>query len=360
MIALLGSPQMPLTTQDQPERASPQVKKLETYRQIEKVAANGLGPAVDSLAAVLTRAFAGVPGLKAALRGDGMLAVRLRRPTSGRPSTKISNHSWGAAIDLKLDGFDPPGATGDKVPYFIAALVPFFNEAGWYSGIGFSDDMHFEVSDETLREWARDGKLGASLLVDLLAGAPLGRAGLADHLLVAPLRDRELEEAAKYKPFVMGAATSFGVDPLLLYAVGSRESDWGLTLRPPGPAGTGDWAPRNPARFGYSMPPDGLGWGRGLLQADYGQAFGQTGDWRDPKANIEHGAQELAAGITYFKKLGYPNVDPVRAGVAADSCGRGGGTRSLEAGFDVDYKAAGRNYSADVLHRRARFQPLVT
>lgn len=163
MIAFLGSPQMPLTTKDSPDRASSLVKKLETLKRIAHVRANGIAPAVESLEGLLTKAFDEIPGLEDELRGDGMLVVRLRRPTSGAHSTKISNHAWGTAIDLTLAGSDPPGATGEQVPYFIAAMVPFFNEAGWYSGIGFADDMHFEVADETVRAWAKAGKLGAGV-----------------------------------------------------------------------------------------------------------------------------------------------------------------------------------------------------
>jgi len=44
----------------------------------------------------------------------------------------------------------------------IAALIPFFNDEGWFSGVGFSsseDDTHFEVAEETIRKWAQDGDL---------------------------------------------------------------------------------------------------------------------------------------------------------------------------------------------------------
>ena len=360
MIACLGSPAMPLTTQDSPQRASPIVRELEATRTIGAVKANGIKPALDSLQAILTKAFAAVEGLQAALRGDGMLVVRLRHPTSGRPSPLISNHAWGTAIDLKLDGQDPPGATGDKVPYFIAALAPFFNEEGWYSGIGFADDMHFEVADQTVRAWAAAGKFKApSAPAVLEANVTNGRAGIPDHALVLSGHDHEVAEAAKYKPLVEASAKKFGLEPLLVYALGSRESDWGLTLKPPGPAGTGDWAPRNPATWGFAMPPDGLGWGRGLLQADYQQAFAQTGAWRDPGANIDHGCEELAGNIAYFTKLAHPGLDARRAGIAAYNCGEGGVRRALTDGFDVDHFTTGKNYSTDVLHRMAWFQSLV-
>jgi hypothetical protein len=360
MIACLGSPQMPLTTDDTPERASPTVKKLEKFQAIGGVNADGIAPAVDSLQTILTEAFGEIPELEEALRGDGMLVVRLRRPTSHRPSTKISNHAWGTAIDLKLDGMEPPGATGDKVPYFIAALAPYFNKAGWYSGIGFADDMHFEVADETIRTWAADGEFRTPpSSLGILANATLGRAGIPDHLLVLSGHDHEVAEAAKYKPTVDAAASNFQLDPLLIYGLGSRESDWGLTLKPPGPAGTGDWAPRDPAKWGFAMPPDGLGWGRGLLQVDYQQAFAQTGDWRDPAANINYGCHELAGNITYFTKLAPAGVDPQRAGIAAYNCGRAGVMRAVNAGYDVDQFTTGKNYSTDVLHRMAWFQSLV-
>ena len=360
MIACLGTPQMPLTTSDAPERASPTVKKLEKSKKIANVNANGIGPAVDSLASVLDKAFVGVSGLKQALRGDGMLVVRLRRPTNGSHSKKISNHSWGTAIDLRLDGLEAPGSTGSKVPYFIAQLVPYFNAAGWYSGIGFADDMHFEVADQTILKWAQEGKFDtAADGVGLVGETSLGRAGLVDHIIALAGPDHELAEAAKYKPFVDKVASQFKLDPLLVYGLGSRESDWGLTLKPPGSAGTGDWAPRDPAKWGYAMPPDGLGWGRGLLQADYQQPFAQTGNWRDPEANIIHGCDELAGNIAYFTKLAHPNIDPLRAGIAAYNCGRGGVSRAVKAGLDVDHFTTGKNYSVDVLHRRARFQSLV-
>lgn len=358
MIACLGSPQMPLTTDDTPERASPMVRNLETYTKIGSVSVDGIAPAVKSLKAILTQAFTDVPELKTALRGSGMLVVRLRRPTSGKPSTKISNHAWGTAIDLRLDKMAPPANTGLVVPYFIALLVPYFNRAGWYSGIGFADDMHFEVADQTIRAWSHDGTIGTPDVSGSLLEAASGRAGIPDHILAAH-PDHEVDVAATFKPFVTASATHYSLDPLLIYALGSRESDWGLTLKPPGPAGAGDWAPRDPAKWGYAMPPDGLGWGRGLLQADYQQPFAQTGNWRDPAANIDHGCEELAANIAHFRQLAPANVDPERAGIAAYNCGRGGVLRAIKAGLDVDHFTTGKNYSADVLHRKARFSSLV-
>lgn len=164
MISLLGSPQLPLTTHDQPQRASPQVKALEISKQLSKnIRATGIRPAIESLNEVLKKAFAQESkaghDFESVLDDDGMLVVRYRKPTSGLPSTKISNHSWGTAIDFKILGHGPPGNTHNKIPRFIAVLLPFFNSAGWYSGIGFADTMHFEVADGTIHDWAVAGKL---------------------------------------------------------------------------------------------------------------------------------------------------------------------------------------------------------
>ena len=89
------------------------------------------------------------------LRTQGMLNVRLRKPIHGT-STKISNHAWGTAIDFNLAGMDAPGDNHNAIPRFVAALVKPFNDAGWFSGIAFHDDMHFEVAEETIAEWASD------------------------------------------------------------------------------------------------------------------------------------------------------------------------------------------------------------
>jgi D-alanyl-D-alanine carboxypeptidase len=163
MVSLLGSPQLPLTTHDQPERASPLVKRLLQRTTIGKhIPTHCIGPALKSLEEVLRDAFereikAG-HDLANVLGTAGTLNVRYRKPTSGVPSTQISNHAWGTAIDLRLVGHSAPANTGDKIPRFISVLLPIFHEAGWYSGIAFHDTMHFEVSDGLIRQWAKEGR----------------------------------------------------------------------------------------------------------------------------------------------------------------------------------------------------------
>jgi hypothetical protein len=79
-----------------------------------------------------------------------------------------------------------------------------------------------------------------------------------------------------------------------------RESHGGDALRPPGPGGTGDFAPR--AWGSMPMPPDGLGWGRGLMQIDYGaHAFARGNSWSDPNENVKYGAGVL---LQSWKQVG--------------------------------------------------------
>ncbi|KAK1868435.1 hypothetical protein I4F81_010922 [Pyropia yezoensis] len=78
----------------------------------------------------------------------------------GEASNNYSNHSWGTAIDIQVAG--RTDAMGDDAVYAgLAALYPHFEAEGWYWGAGFrrEDAMHFEVSDERVREWAAAGLL---------------------------------------------------------------------------------------------------------------------------------------------------------------------------------------------------------
>jgi soluble lytic murein transglycosylase-like protein len=126
-------------------------------------------------------------------------------------------------------------------------------------------------------------------------------------------------------------------------------------MRPKGPAGTGDWAPRH-----GKMPPDGLGWGRGLMQADYAaSAFAKDAtEWTDPRQNIEFGCNELATDLQHYKTrfADLPAEKQLQAAIASYNTGPGNVDRSLNKGRDVDSTTAGHDYSADVLSRAAWFK----
>ena len=113
----------------------------------------GLRPAVNSLREVMTDIKTAQPDVYAKLGTAGMLCCRYQRG-----STKISSHSWGTAVDLKLDGkLDVRG--NNKVHFGLTLIAPIFNKHGWYWGAAFrtEDAMHFEVSTAKLAQWCSSG-----------------------------------------------------------------------------------------------------------------------------------------------------------------------------------------------------------
>lgn len=140
LLAKLGAPRENYTQNDQPITNA----KLAAMMSTESVGpfrVTGLRPAVASLREVLSDVQRAVPDLYSSLSSAGMKVVRNVRGSS----TSISNHSWGTAIDLKINGkLDVRG--DNKVYHGLILLAPFFNARGWYWGAGFrtEDAMHFE------------------------------------------------------------------------------------------------------------------------------------------------------------------------------------------------------------------------
>ena len=161
MIRLLGQPKVPLTVHDQPSHASDLVKAHLVTANVGPFKCTGFDHAVQSLAGVMASVRALHPDLYDVLGYGGMIAVRLRKPAHGAESTQISNHAWGTAVDIKIGGvlFKE---TGDKVPLGIGLLIAPFNRAGWYAGCAFQDDMHFEVTEQTIKTWQSGGHLSTA------------------------------------------------------------------------------------------------------------------------------------------------------------------------------------------------------
>ncbi len=164
---------------------------------------------------------------------------------------------------------------------------------------------------------------------------------------------KQLQEANKYKAAIEEGAQRYDLRPSLIGGIGSRESHWGLALTPPGPGGTGDFHPR-----GGKLPPDGGGWGRGLMQIDYKfHEFARTGNWKDPRENILYGCKILKQNRDFFKrKTDLQGTALLRAMIAAYNAGPGNVLRAIREGKDVDYYTTGRDYAKDVLNRAGFFQ----
>jgi hypothetical protein len=155
MLSLLGNPRSNYSQDCQPVTN----KKLKAHIKTKHVGpfrATGFDLAVDSLAQVMADINAEQPAVFAALSSAGMLCCRFKRGSS----SSISNHAWGTAIDLKLNGI--LDARGDrKVQFGLTLIAPIFNRHKWYWGATFptEDAMHFEISAEKLRAWQDAGKL---------------------------------------------------------------------------------------------------------------------------------------------------------------------------------------------------------
>jgi hypothetical protein len=133
-----------------------------------------------------------------------------------------------------------------------------------------------------------------------------------------------------------------------------------MTLKPRGAEGTIDLAPRPFARPWREdpLPPDGLGFGRGLLRIDYdAHEFARTGAWQDPAANIRQGCQMLTdARAVLRRRTVLHGRALLRGALAAYNCGINNVLHALRQGFDLDFYTSGRDYSRDVLSRAGFFQ----
>lgn len=210
----------------------------------------------------------------------------------------------------------------------------------------------------------------------------------------------------RFLPYVSCAEEAgqrHGVDPWLILAVIDRESTCGLTLKPlgSGPAGTGDWLPRRWGRYGSAYwamrlrhwmptaeewadfcdkgtrrmkdvpeelcrPVDGLGWGRGLMQLDFGDIANQpfledklvdgTFAWMNAAQNIDAGTAKLAALIRHFN--GNEGLACAAYNAGIEAVNRAIHELTMPASPDklqraADFVTTGKNYGGDVLARRA-------
>lgn len=171
---------------------------------------------------------------------------------------------------------------------------------------------------------------------------------------------KQLQEAGKYKLIIEEAAERFRFQSCVIAGLGSRESHWGLALFPPGPEGTGDLTARvkTNSHRNSPLPPDGLGFGRGLLQIDFDyQEFARTGNWKDPKENIFYGVKLLFDNRKFLQKIfNLNNTQLIRATLSSYNAGLRNILKAVVKGYDIDFFTTGRNYSQDVLNRAGWFK----
>jgi peptidoglycan hydrolase-like protein with peptidoglycan-binding domain len=150
MTQLLGSPREDYGEDCQPV-TQPRLRRNISTGTVGPFKATGLTPAVASLQQVMTAIAAQQPEVAAILSSAGMLCCRWVRGST----TSISNHSWGTAIDLKLNNILDV-RNDNQVQIGLTLIAPIFNQFGWYWGAAFrtEDAMHFEAGRALVEGWA--------------------------------------------------------------------------------------------------------------------------------------------------------------------------------------------------------------
>lgn len=150
MLGTLGEPRSDYSADCQPMTNEVLRRNLVTA-SVGPFRVTGLAPAVASLQAVLADVATEQPEVHAALGTAGMLCCRWVRGSD----SSISNHSWGTAVDLKINGVLDRRGDG-RVQVGLTLIAPIFNRHGWYWGATFptEDGMHFEGSRDLVRTWA--------------------------------------------------------------------------------------------------------------------------------------------------------------------------------------------------------------
>ena len=173
-----------------------------------------------------------------------------------------------------------------------------------------------------------------------------------------------LPKGAEYLADVAEAACApHKMSPFLLLGICFAESNYGLALKPPGPAGSGDYLARpctseRDARMkAFPLPgverrrladgikarkiagpvdawvPTSTGWGCGLLQFDYEAHFDfcRSGAWREPSRIFDQACKLLLSGRATLKQKcpGLAGADLDRAMVASYNAGAGRVARAV-------------------------------
>jgi hypothetical protein len=146
MRANLGEPRSSYDQQCRPP-TNQRLQTLVTPGQVGRTLVTGLSPAIESLSAVMREIQRDLPDLFARLGSAGMMCCRNVRGSL----TSVSNHSWGTAVDITIDGQAEPRGERD-VWMGLLLISTHFNRFGWYWGAAFNttDAHHFECGAELI------------------------------------------------------------------------------------------------------------------------------------------------------------------------------------------------------------------
>lgn len=174
----------------------------------------------------------------------------------------------------------------------------------------------------------------------------------------------QLEIACRYGAVIERVAVRQGFLPSVIAGFCSRRSGWGVGLEPAGAGGTWDDVPRPPVDGRSTpLPPDGLGYSRGLMGLDYDFFdLAKTGGWRDPERNIDAGFAMIADCRNRLRRgSALQGAGLLRASFTAFEHGIERVLRAVRRGEDVDsptpgWRAGARGCGQDVMFRAGLFQ----
>ena len=178
------------------------------------------------------------------------------------------------------------------------------------------------------------------------------------------------------------AGKEHGVSPYLLLGICYAESNFGLALKPPGPAGSGDFIARpatperNAKMVAAPLPgverkvladgikarklagptdawvPTTTGWGCGLMQFDYEAhyEFCKSGAWKEPSAIFAQACKLLLSNKKHLSGK-HPKLDVYalsQASIAAYNAGAGRVHKFLAEGKSLDEATFHHGYVAKI------------
>jgi hypothetical protein len=190
MLGLIGSPRGTYDAECRPP-TNPRIAAMMEQADFGPFSAIGLRPAIRALTTIMGDIRTEQPAIYDVLGTTGMLCCRLVRGSS----TAISNHSWGTAIDLTVDGMLAHGGH-TRMQNVLLTLQPIFNRRGFFWGAAFQTEepMHFEASDQLIHAWSEQGEFG-SLPTEILQGLSVGDRGMSVEKLQLALNEALLPMA---------------------------------------------------------------------------------------------------------------------------------------------------------------------